>query len=71
MATNSSVLHDFVNELNSLGIELDARRRFCEEVTAFLRERNLVEDFNKYRARHKPAKTPPDASFIEDHDGEG
>lgn len=71
MATNSSVVKDFLNELNSLGMELDARRRFQDDVVAFLRDRNLVGDFNVYRARlHAPKPSEPGIERIED-DGEG
>lgn len=71
MATNSGVLKDFVNELNSLGIEIEARRRFCEDVVAYIRDRGLVDDFNRYRAElHKPVEASLEMSRPED-DGEG
>lgn len=73
MATNSttasSVVKNFLNELNSLRIELDARRRFQEDVVAYIRDRNLTDDFNKYRAElHAPRVQSPEIVVTEDHD---
>lgn len=43
------VFATFVHQAASLGNEVAARRCFDEDVAAFLKERELIEDFNAFR----------------------
>lgn len=52
----SSVLKTFITELNTLGLELQARRDFCDDAVAFLTEYGLVRDFESYRKARRDAE---------------
>lgn len=52
-----SVVANVVRELVELSNELDARRRFDEDVTAFLKERGLIADFDAFR-KVRSARVP-------------
>lgn len=45
----SNVLQTFAAELNSLGLELQARRVFCDDAIAFIRGLDAVPAFEAFR----------------------
>lgn len=47
------VFATFIAQASAIGNEVDARRRFDEDVTAFLKDRDLVGDFEAFRAARK------------------
>ena len=51
--THGNVFAAFVSEAGQIGEEIAARRRFQDEVGAFLAERGLVADFEAWRATKK------------------
>ena len=51
--TQGSVFATFISEGIAMTHELDARRRFGDDVGEFLRSKNLVDDFETFRAAKK------------------
>lgn len=47
------VFATFIAEAQSLGNEVVARRRFADELAAYLDERQLVDDFAEWRANRR------------------
>lgn len=63
------VFATFVHQAASLGNEVAARRAFDEDVAAFLKQRDLIEDFEAFRKercnrpeREMPTGLGPDKS---------
>ncbi len=52
--TQGSVFATFISEGIAMTHELEARRRFGDDVGEFLRKRGLVEEFETFRAAKKP-----------------
>ena len=48
---NGSVFAAFMNEAILMSKELGARRSFCDDVAAFLKQKKLTEEFEAFRTR--------------------
>ena len=56
--TAGNVFATFMREAQSIGNEVEARRAFDTEVSVYLKEKSLVDDFEGWRkARNAPAAT--------------
>lgn len=55
------VFATFVHQAASLGNEVAARRAFDEDVAAFLKERDLIDDFEAFRKErgNRPEREMP------------
>lgn len=50
---HNDVFRSFVDEARSIGLEVEARRAFQNEVASFLAEKKLVQEFEAWRAARK------------------
>lgn len=57
--TQGNVFATFMREAQSIGNEVEARRAFDNEVSIYLKEKSLVDDFEGWR---KARSTPPAAT---------
>ena len=55
----------FITESNALIQEVRARRIFTEEVTAFLKAKGLLQEFETFRDERKNASVPAETLPIE------
>ena len=56
--TQGNVFATFLQEAQSIGNEVQARRAFQNEVGAFLAEKGLIDEFEAWRRARQPQQPP-------------